>query len=373
MTISSVYLHVPFCEAKCPYCAFASSVRRDGDEEVYLRAITKEMIFRRGAHSASALTGGPVQTLYIGGGTPTVLSIDAWRVLTRMIESAFSFSDGAEVTVEANPGSLSLDHLRLWLDWRVTRISVGVQSFDDAELALLGRVHNRAQAMDAVAACRSAGFSVSLDLMFGLPGQDFRNWARTLKEALSLSPHHISIYQLSIEPGTPFEEGNFDLSDGYAPYRYAQWLLPRRGYAQYEVASFARSGHESRHNLNYWDDGEYLGLGPAAWGCVAGVRRRNEPDLARYADFVERQGSAAVYEERLEGEAAARQAAVLALRTKNGIGWGYFSKRYGGKISAAIREELMQFPEDLVRCDELGASLTPRGLRVANRIWEELI
>ncbi len=368
-TSSSVYLHVPFCEAKCPYCAFASAVGRAGDEELYLRAVTKEIILRRGAHCASA----DIRTFYIGGGTPTTLSIDAWRVLIETIESAFSFSPDAEVTVEANPGSLSLDHLRLWRDWRVTRVSVGVQSFDDAELALLGRVHSRAQALDAVAACRSAGFSVSLDLMFGLPRQHLRNWARSLGEALFLRPHHISIYQLSIEPGTPFEARNFDLPDGYAPYRYAQWLLPRKGYAQYEVASFALPEHESRHNLNYWADGPYLGLGPAAWSYLGGVRTRNEPLLADYARSIEERGNAVVYEEHLEGEAAARQAIVLALRTKNGIKLKGFAEEYGEKFSKTIREELGRFPKDLVRCDELGASLTPKGLRVANRIWEELI
>lgn len=369
MTTSSVYIHVPFCEAKCPYCAFPSAVRRAGDEALYLRAIAEETASRGGAAGSPAR----VRTLYIGGGTPTVLSADVWRVLIGTIEGAFSFSEDAEVTVEANPGSLSAAHLRLWRDWRVTRVSVGAQSFDDAELALLGRVHSRAQAFDAAAACRAAGFSVSLDLMFGLPGQPLRGWARSLDDACSLRPHHISIYQLSVEPGTPFEGRNFTLTDGYAPYRYAQWLLPRRGYEQYEVASFALPGHESRHNMNYWADGAYLGLGPGAWSCAGGARRRNEPNLARYADLVGRGESAAVYEERLEDGAAARQAAVLALRTRNGITWRDFARRYGEAATVSIGEKLAQFPADLVRRGELGASLTPKGLRVANRIWEELI
>lgn len=367
MTASSVYLHVPFCVAKCPYCAFASAALCSGDEEAYLRAVTGEISRRRAQ-------AGSVKTLYIGGGTPTVLSPRAWHVLFGVLDAAFAFEDDAEVTIEANPGSLQLEHIRLWREWRVTRVSVGVQSFDADELRLLGRLHNVPQAYDAVAACRSAGFSVSLDLMFGLPGGTLRNWARTLREALTLRPHHISMYQLTLEPDTPFgEHPPGELSDGYAPYRYAQWLLPHKGYAQYEVASFARPGHESRHNLAYWEDEAYLGLGPSAWGYLDGTRYKNAPALSEYAKMMEERGEAVVYEERLEGESAARQAAVLALRTSRGINWKRFAGRHGECFAAVIRNDLRGFPADLVRCDETRAVLTPRGLRVGNRIWEELI
>lgn len=368
MTTSSVYIHVPFCEAKCPYCAFASAVKGGGDEGLYLRAIAEEIA----ARSDEPAFPRRVKTLYIGGGTPSALSSEGWRELVGMIEGAFSFSAAAEVTVEANPGSLSATHLRQWRDWRVTRVSVGVQSFDDAELALLGRVHSARQAYDAAAACRAAGFFVSLDLMFGLPGQHLRVWARSLRDACALGAHHISIYQLSIEPGTPFEKMDFALHDGYAPYRYAQWLLPRLGYEQYEVASFARTGHESVHNLNYWADGAYLGIGPGAWSYAGGTRSKNEPILERYAGLAGRP-ERAVCEERLEGDAAARQAAVLALRTKDGINWRRFARRYGEAAAGLAREKLAQFPAGMVRHDETGASLTPKGLRVANRIWEALI
>lgn len=365
----SVYLHVPFCIRKCPYCAFSSASLRPGDEEKYLRAATAAIVARSRRENV-------VETLYIGGGTPSALSADAWRVLCETLESAFFWADDAEVTVEANPGSLTAAHLRIWKAWRVTRLSIGVQSFDDAELALLGRVHCAAQAADAVSACRAAGFQVSLDLMFGLPGGTLRNWARTLGEALYLKPDHLSIYQLSIEPGTPFAARYPDgqgLSDGYAPYRFAQWYLPRKGYAQYEVASFARAGRESRHNLRYWADGDYIGIGPAAWGYEDGRRYRNAPSLDAYAARVEAGEDTSVYEETLTGEAAARQAAVLALRTRDGIDWPRFASRYGAHIAEAIRAQLEQFPASLVTADSRGARLTPAGLRVANRIWSEII
>jgi len=342
-------------------------VKRSGGEELYLGALAAEASARADASAAA------VETLYIGGGTPSVLSPEAWRTLVTTLERIFSFSAEAEVTVEANPGSLTAEHLRLWREWRVTRVSVGVQSFDDAELAFLGRPHTAAQAADAAAACIASGFSVSLDLMLGLPGQSLRDWARSLRAASALSVRHLSIYQLTIEPNTPFASRGFALPDGYAPYRYAQWLLPRRGLAQYEVASFAEPGYESRHNLVYWADGAYLGLGPAAWSYDGYVRGRNEPELARYAELALSRGTAFIREERLSPQASARQAAVLALRTASGVDWQRFGQKHGEETAAAIRGALAQFPPDLVNQDPRRAFLTPKGLRVANRIWEELL
>ncbi|MDR1965285.1 MAG: radical SAM family heme chaperone HemW, partial [Synergistaceae bacterium] len=272
----SVYLHVPFCEAKCPYCAFSSDVKRPGDEELYLRCLAREM-------SLKACAVSEADTFYIGGGTPSVLSPDGWRKLTDLIEKYFSFSKGAEVTAEANPSSMKPEHLSIWRDWRVSRVSIGVQSFDDRRLEFLGRVHSAEQAGSAVNSCLGMGFSVSLDLMFGLPGESTRDWGLDLRAASALKPHHISIYQLTVEPETRFAEKNFRLPDGYAQYRYAQWALPRAGYEQYEVASFSVPGHESRHNLNYWGDGEYLGLGPSAWSCLGGSRSKNAASLGEYA------------------------------------------------------------------------------------------
>jgi oxygen-independent coproporphyrinogen-3 oxidase len=366
MRASSVYVHVPFCESKCPYCAFKSEVGREGDEDVYLRALEDEI-------SRRSPCAGTIDTLYIGGGTPSALSLCAWRVLLDVLESSFAISDSAEVTVEANPGSLTTDHIRLWRGWRVNRVSIGAQSFNDWELGLLGRRHSAAQAEDAAASCGKAGFDVSLDLMFGLPGQTLREWAGSLRAALALEPRHISIYQLTIEPGTPFHEKNPDLPDGYAQYRYAQWRLAARGYDQYEVASFAPPGGESRHNMNYWADGEYIGVGPSAWSCLDGTRSGNAAALLDYAAMIGNGGDATVFEERLDGERAARQAAVLALRTRAGIDWGGFTARYGERSAHAIRRDLLRFPPALVSCDDNRASLTPGGMRVGNAIWSELI
>ncbi|MDR1472720.1 MAG: radical SAM family heme chaperone HemW [Synergistaceae bacterium] len=368
---ASVYLHVPFCLSKCPYCAFASAAACEGDWEIYLRAASSEMERR-------APEAGPLETLYAGGGTPSVLSPGAWGGLIESIEKFFEFSDAPEVTIEANPGSLTKEHLTLWRGWRVNRVSLGVQSLDDGELAALGRLHSASQAAEAALMCLSAGFSVSLDLMFGLPGtpDDLRGWAGTLRRAVALGPHHISVYQLCIEPGTPFGAAYADApraSDGYVPYRYAQWLLPRLGYEQYEVASFALPGHESAHNLNYWYDGSYIGIGPSAWSCVGGVRSKNASRLRDYAEALAQGHAPTDYAERIEGEAAARQAAVLALRTRRGINWRRFRARYGEAFADAIRKDLENIPGDLASTDEFSASLSKKGLRLGNAIWANII
>jgi oxygen-independent coproporphyrinogen-3 oxidase len=362
--LTGLYVHVPFCESKCPYCAFASAVKERGDEERYLEALLAEISFRRRGDLAP-------ETVYVGGGTPTTLSAAAWLRLSAALRP-FLPAPGGEVTVEANPGALSKEHLKLWRGW-VSRISLGVQSFDDRELSFLGRVHDARQAADAALMCKSAGFELSLDLMFGLPGQTLRDWAGTLSRAVSLGVSHISVYQLSLEPGAPFSEKNLLLPDGYRPYRYAQWYLTRKGYGQYEVASFARPGCESAHNLNYWDDGEYLGLGPSAWSCLGGTRSQNAPSLGEYCRLLRERGSAVVYEERLAPGPAARQAAILALRATRGIDWRKFEEKHGEVFKDEVKKKLQRFPEYLVRVGDSSASLTPRGLRVANRIWEEII
>jgi oxygen-independent coproporphyrinogen-3 oxidase len=338
---------------------------RPGDEKLYLESLKREI-------TARAENSPAIATLYIGGGTPSVLSPVSWDALIGIVERGFSFSGGAEVTVEANPGSLTREHVELWRGWRVTRVSVGVQSFDDRRLKFLGRAHDAAQARAALALCMDAEFSVSLDMMFGLPEETLRDWMTDLKTALSFGTGHISVYQLTIEEGTPFARQNPALPEGYAQYRYAQWRLARAGLEQYEVASFARHGQECRHNLNYWDDGEYIGLGPSACGYVNGVRRTNAPRLGDYAAMTLR-GLPIISEERLEGERAARQAAVLALRTKYGITWKNFAKRYGAPVASAIRRDLERFPADIVTNGAEASSLTPKGFRLGNAVWAEII
>lgn len=365
----SLYIHVPFCERKCPYCAFESDVPCGGDIETWLCLLEKELKWW------GSRIGRPVlKTCYIGGGTPTVLSPRHWALLAGVIDSYFDFEENAEVTVEANPNSMDAGHLLLWRDWRVTRVSIGVQSFDDAELVQLGRLHDSVQAHAAISSALASGFSVNADFMFGLPEQTFKNWAMILHEAVRSGVHHISLYQLSIESGTPWESMDTDrLSDGFAMYRWAQWYLPRKGFHQYEVANFSMPGHESRHNINYWREGEYLGAGPGASGYLGGWRYKNTGSLKKYGELIEGGKCAAVSGERLTKEAMAGEAAVLALRMTEGIDLIDYEGRFGVAAKNRIYEVLGDFSDDLYEITDKNVRLTAKGMRIANRIWMEFV
>jgi len=365
----SLYIHVPFCERKCHYCAFESQVPSEGEKDLWLEMIFKEL------HWWNKRIGRPtLSTLYIGGGTPTVLDVHQWRKLTENIDSFFSFENKAEVAVEANPNSLKSEHLLFFRDWRVTRLSIGVQSFDDAELHQLGRLHTAAQAYQAISASLASGFSVNADFMFGLPSQTFANWGRTLHQAAYSGIHHVSLYQLSIEPGTPWESlSEDDLLDGYAPYRWAQWYMPRKGYNQYEISNFAKLGHESRHNMNYWSEKDYLGIGPGASGYIKGWRYKNVSGLTDYAKMLNKGRGVIASGERLSVSKKAAEVAVLALRMSKGIDREEYVRKYGVSEESRILDIFSRFPEDLYLITDNNISLTPKGMRVANRIWSELV
>lgn len=368
MPVRSLYIHVPFCERKCNYCAFESAVPKSGERTLYLEALSGELSMR--AESVQR----PLKTCYIGGGTPTMLAPSQWRSLTALLEKNFRFAGDAEVTVEANPNSISEEHLKIWRGWRVTRVSIGVQSFSDAELELMGRVHRADEARRAVENALSFGFDVNADFIFGLPGQAFRNWGLTLREAVSIGLSHISLYQLTIEEGTPWAKlAAEELGDGYAPYRWAQWYLPKKGYAQYEIANFAKKGHESRHNINYWRSGEYVGAGPAAAGYISGKRYKNAGALADYAKLINNGRLPTAESEALPPDKRAREAAVLALRMTCGICADDFIKKYGADNYSTISAAIEGFPGTLYEKDKRGIRLTKKGMRVANRIWSDII
>lgn len=365
----SLYVHVPFCENKCNYCAFESRVPCAGEIEDWLYLLKKEL-----AWWGSRIGKPKISTCYVGGGTPTVLNGVQWIELCALLEESFDLTECDEITVEANPNSLAAEHLHTWRDWRVTRVSIGVQSFDESELTMLGRLHTPRQAYGAISAALAAGFSVSADFMFGLPYQTLHNWARTLREAVSSGINHISVYQLSIEPGTPWE--NLDdsiLPGGYSQYRWAQQYLPRKGFEQYEIANFARAGKESRHNLNYWLGGEYIGVGPAASGYIGGWRYKNLSERQPYADTVNCGGSPIAEGERLSDRARSRESAILALRTFRGINRREYEQEFGLQALAEIENTLKGLPVGLYDITRERIVLTKKGMRVANRIWVELI
>jgi len=288
-----------------------------------------------------------------------------------MLEEGLSFSRGAEVSVEANPDSLQDGHLAVWKSWRILRISLGIQSFSPPALRWLGRLHDARKAMDALESCRKKGFWVSGDLIFGIPGQDLAAWHKDL-QTLAQYVGHISTYQLTAEPGTPMADEIIPTqSEGYPFYRFAQWYLNQKGFVQYEVASFARGEQWCRHNLSYWRQANVLALGPSAWGYMDGLRYRNNCDLGGY--LAQKGAVAAGWSERLSDDDRAREAAILALRTRWGIRWRSFRRHFGEKRASAIHEILAALPRDLFLRRQGCTAFSQKGFRVANAIWELLV
>ncbi len=364
----SLYVHIPFCQSKCPYCAFYSIRPGRGDLSGFLEALKGEITLFPGERRPR------VRTAYIGGGTPTVLLPAHWERLISILEEGFSFLPGAEVTVEANPGSLAMEHLSLWKDWRVSRVSLGVQSLQDEDLLATGRIHDRRQALDSMTQVRRAGLSLSADLLFGLPGQELGGWADTLKVILSEGTEHISVYELTLESDSTWgRQPPQNLAGGYPFYRWAQYYLEKKGLLQYEIASFAKPRRWCRHNVAYWTGGEFLGLGPSAWSYRGSVRTGNVPDLGRYCSMIAKGLRPTCFSERLEGERQASELAILALRTRWGIGLRKYRRRWGDQMLQGLQDSLEEIPRSFFRSTPGRIALNKRGMRVGNAIWEKLV
>ena len=324
-----LYLHIPFCRSKCIYCDFYSLPSAEDRMDRYAAALCRHL--KETAPQAAPYT---VDTVYFGGGTPSYLGVKRLKKLLKAVEKDYSLSREAEVTMEANP-----DSLRDWRDVRalrragVNRISLGVQSTDDAELKTIGRVHTFAQVREAVDAVRrGGGKNLSLDLIYGLPDQTMERWQATLAQAADLGPEHLSCYGLKVEEGTPLWRMRESLvlpdDDLQADmYLWAVDFLARRGYEQYEISNFARPGFASRHNLKYWTLQEYAGFGPGAHSDFGGVRYAFVRDLAAYCAGVESGGSILSESERISDRERHREYLMLGLRTAAGISRRAFESR----------------------------------------------
>ena len=368
----SIYVHIPFCARKCPYCSFFSVVPRSGEIEEYCALLRSEI-----RNYAEMLTGGglSVQTLYFGGGTPSMLPPPEWERLLVCLRESFHFAPGMEISVEANPDSLTKEHAAVWKSHGVTRTSIGAQSFSDEELRRLGRLHNAEEARRAVRLCVRSGFSVNADFMFGLKEQTLRSFVASVKEAIQLGVEHLSLYQLVTDEECRWhDDPDEQASDGYPFYRWCQWYLPKKGFAQYEISNFARPGKECHHNEAYWTNGPVLALGAGAWGYAKGVRCHNELSLAGYAAAIEKSGYATAWTESPGVLQRAREEAVLLLRTSRGIEIDAFSSRHGANsISEIVRTLAKGAPHDCFIQDSSRFALSPKGMRIANSLWSLIL
>lgn len=295
----SLYLHFPWCVRKCPYCDFNShALRGEVPEDAYVDALIRDLDFEL----AGAPEPRPVISVFMGGGTPSLFSDRAIGRVLEQIERRLRFADAIEITLEANPGTVDAAHFRGYRAAGVNRLSIGVQSFDDAQLKRLGRIHGCAEVLVAINTARAAGFdNFNLDLMFALPQQSIADAEADLRAAIGQAPEHLSWYQLTLEPNTGFAAHPPPLPDddaAWAMQQAGQSLLAEHGYAQYEVSAYAREGRRTRHNLNYWQYGDYLGLGAGAHAkrtFAQGIQRRarHKPPRA----YLQSAGSAAAVQE----------------------------------------------------------------------------
>ena len=371
-----IYVHVPFCRSKCQYCDFYSLTCKDDKSiETYIRAICDHI-----KESGPLTPGYKVDTIYFGGGTPSFLGADALATILTTIRRVFDVDPNAEITLEANPDSLSDQLLRRVRAEGFNRISLGVQTDDDELLKKLGRPHDYAQVVGAVQRIRKAGFkNLSLDLMYGLPGQTLLNWKDTLERVVTLNPDHISCYALKVEENTPLyackDILNIADDDVQAEmYLAGVEILRSHGFRQYEISNFARKGQYSRHNMKYWTGGEYLGFGPAASSDFGGRRFTIIRDLQGYVNGIKTGGAILDEVDEVPLRERAGEYLMLRLRTITGINRYEYEHKFllpFDDIEAALeRSRTMGYA---MRSEEGRWRLTPRGYLISNDIITDLL
>lgn len=379
-----LYVHIPFCASRCPYCDFATAPATTALRGRYLEALRHEI-----AREGKILGRPRVRTLFFGGGTPSLLEPTEIEALADELRRAFVLRP-REVTIEANPATLDRARLEAWLALGLTRLSLGAQSFDANGLRALGRTHQPGDSAAAVAVARDAGLDVNLDLIFGWPGQTIAAWTRDLEVAAGLGPDHISCYplELRLDPdgsipnwpggGWPVLErwrraaaaGQPDEAVLARMYRVAERSLGRAAYRHYEIANWARPGKRSLHNLGYWRDRDWLGVGAGAHTHLAGARSANATDLRTYIARVE-SGSARTIDPESDPSS---ENAMLALRLDSGLDLDRYATRFGERAATRVRSALREVePAHLVRVTGRHARLTARGRLLASEVFIRLL
>lgn len=368
MKHAGLYLHIPYCAKKCAYCDFPSWSGRMDTARPYIRRMLREMEEKAGSRV--------IDTLYIGGGTPSLLPPALMKELLGGVKACFEFAPGAECSCEANPGALSERMLEVLTEGGINRLSLGAQAFQEGVLARLGRIHKWRDVERAVSMAKAAGIeNINLDLMFSLPGQTVQDWRETLEAALSLKPKHLSCYALIPEEGTPMKDaldrGEWQLTsdeEDRQMYELCRCLTERAGMVQYEISNFALPGYECRHNTDCWKRREYIGIGCSACGFINGVRYRNADTLDGYlaGELPEK--------EIISPREAMFESMMLGLRMTGGVRDDLFRKdhgmgimeAFGEKTESVIRQGLAEWRDGCFR-------LTRKGMDVQNRVLVELM
>jgi oxygen-independent coproporphyrinogen-3 oxidase len=379
----SLYVHIPYCESKCPYCDFNSYAVKGWPEAPYVDALIAELRTRA---EQPPWSGERLRTIFFGGGTPSLFEAASLGRVLDEADRLFNIEHGAEITAEANPGTVDLAKLRAMRNAGLNRISFGAQSFNPETLQFLGRIHSAGQTVTAVEMARAAGFDqLNLDLIFAVPGQTLDNVAGDIAAAAALSPDHISAYNLTFEEGTAFgaalKAGRMrQLPDEQqaAMYAMVRSELPRRGYAMYEISNYAPPGCEARHNLTYWRGQSYLGIGAGAHSYAAdgprGRRWWNQRLPATYIAQASERGIAEAGSEALDEAVSASEFAFLNLRLIEGLELRRFSERFGVSFEERFGPQLKRLIEGGLLLREHGRiKLSDRGLELADSVFAEFL
>ena len=396
-----LYVHIPFCVRKCAYCDFLSGPAGEAEKTAYTDALLREIMSMKDAYRDYR-----VSTVFLGGGTPSVLTGEDTARIFHALQENFDISGHAEITMEVNPGTVTKAKAALWKKSGINRLSIGLQSADDRELKMLGRIHTYQEFMDTWEVVRMAGFeNVNIDLISAIPGQTVQSWEQTLRAAAELGPEHLSAYSLIIEEGTPFydcygEDVNVeDRMEGqeWAPlpdedtereiYRMTERILKEYGYHRYEISNYAKKGYECRHNLGYWERKEYLGLGLGASSLVRERRFHNTADMEKYMNIFSGDaffssesdksglvGEAAEEVEILSEKDQMEEFMFLGLRKTEGISCRDFQKKFGKTIEEVYGRQTRHFLGlELMKREGDRLCMTERGLDVSNAVSAEFI
>lgn len=342
----SLYIHIPFCVRKCGYCDFLSAPADEKARDRYVQALLMEIERYQGTETADR----KIKTLYIGGGTPSILSVNQLDCIIQKIKCTFNFYGDIEASMEMNPGTASKEKCRALYQMGINRLSIGLQSTNDMELKTLGRIHSYEDFLNTYTWCREAGFqNINVDLMAALPYQTVESYTTGLRKIIRLAPEHISAYSLILEEGTPFYQkynsGCYPLPDEEQErlmYRETEQILAQAGYERYEISNYAKKGYACRHNLVYWQGGDYLGLGLGSSSYMDGVRFHNTNDLDTYVN----QGAYVEEREELSAQAKMEEFMFLGLRVMAGVSGTEFEKRFGKTMEDVYGDILRKHEEE---------------------------
>lgn len=315
-----LYIHIPFCQARCGYCDFVTFTGKEAEQQVYVDSLCRELE----RQAKELVVGRPLSTVFFGGGTPTLLSPEQIAQVLNAVRSLFRLTPACEITFEANPESVNAEKLRAWREAGANRISLGLQALNDRLLKSMDRLHSVEGFLKAFQLARAEGFdNLNVDLIYGFPEQRFQDWKDTVVEVTALSPEHLSLYALTVEAHTPFAERGVttDNDQQAEQYAWARAFLSKAGYAHYEVSNFSRPGKACEHNLLYWRQQDYLGAGVGAVGCVEGLRWQNEKNLGPYRKAIEANRWPRQSEEHLDAKTQKFERLMLGLRLREGLSW----------------------------------------------------